>query len=215
MIRWLLLLSIGVGPLWSSVIVDYADPGTLAGDAINAGQWLRASWTVTREYRNVAITVPLRSWTDGQTFTLAAWLTSGTGPGAPDPIAMTSYTNATNSPTWLNVSLFSGLSLGPGTYYLTLSSNDAAGRLPGALWKDWAVPAITDEGATRNPFGAVGGGLGVMNPAYPPASTFQVPDEAPLLYTVTGDPVPEPSSLALIGAAILLARARSAARRFS
>jgi hypothetical protein len=216
-IRHLLLLSIGVAPLWSSVIVDYRDPGMFAGSAINASDWLQASWSVSRGYVNVAITVPLRSWTDGQTFTVTAWLTTGTGPGAPEPIAMKSYTNMTSSLMWLNVTLFAGLSLNPGTYYLTLSSNDGGGPFPGALWKDWNVPAITDEGATRNAFGVAAAGVfGVMNPTYPPASTFLFLEDcctAPLLYTVTGDPVPEPATLVVVLAASLVTGAASRWRR--
>jgi hypothetical protein len=216
-IRCLLLLSVGVASLWSSVIVDYPDPGMFAGNSINASQWLQASWSISRGYVNVAITVPLRSSTDGQTFTVTAWLTTGTGPGAPDPMAMTSYTNMTSSPTWLNVRLFSGLSLNPGTYYLTLSSNDVGGPFPGAVWKDWNVPAITDEGATRNAFGlAAAGVFGVMNPTYPPASAFLVLGDcctAPLLYTVTGDPVPEPATLVVVLAASVVTGAASKWRR--
>ena len=214
-IRYLLLLSVGIAPLRSSVIIDYLDPGMFSGDSINGSQWLQASWSVSRGYVNVAIRVPLRSGTDGQTFTVTAWLTTGTGPGAPDPIAMTSYTNMTSSPTWLNVRLFSGLSLNPGTYYLTLSSNDVGGPFPGAAWKDWNVPAITDEGATRNPFGVAAAGVfGVMNPTYPPASRFAVlVNNAPLLYTVTGDSVPEPPTLVVVLAASVVMDVASKWRR--
>ena len=89
--------------LRASVILDYPDPGNSAGDAVNANEFLQASWTLPRAYANVRIVVPLSSWTSGSMFTVSAYLTRGTGSGAPPPIAATSYSNTTQAVAWAGI----------------------------------------------------------------------------------------------------------------
>src|SRR5262249_36542518 len=98
--------------------------------------------------------------------------------------------------------LFTGLSLGSGTYYLVMASPSSSSI---AGWYGTDSPSTTaDTGVTGNPDAFVSTSNGSPNDAFPPASTFPGGGTI-LLCTVTGDPnvptTPEPSSFILVGLA--------------
>ena len=121
------------------------------------------------------------------------YLTNAIGPGTTvaNEIASTSFSGiiglATSHP-------FSGLTLGPGTYYLVLGNLN-----PGSGWQVVRSPVTTTgSGVTRNNDQVAIGGAA----AYPPASTFASipqgsgPNDSALSYQVTGDAaVPEPAAV--------------------
>src|SRR5438874_8505894 len=89
------------------------------------GQAYASSWTQTGRYTNVTITARLTSF--GRTDqTGRAYLTTALGPGTTvsSQIAFTSFTFPL---TLSEVTLFSGLTLEPGTYYLSMVGNSDSG----------------------------------------------------------------------------------------
>jgi hypothetical protein len=153
------------------------------------------SWTQTSAFTNVVISAGV----GGGFFTAPPgsgtfYLMNAIGPG-------TTVANQLNSTTFSGLvglstlPLFSGLTLGPGTYYLVLG-----GLASGSGWQETGSPfvpvIVTGSGVTNNPpLVVIGGGAG-----YPPASSFSsFPGQ--FFYQVTGDAVPEPATFfyALIG----------------
>jgi hypothetical protein len=184
------------------------------GPAVNAAQFESQGWTQTQNYADVSISVSLLSWTPGATFNITAYLTDGTGPAGPwSTLDTTSFSAETPDSSAENFLLFSGLTLGPGAYYLTLSSTDNAGGEPGALWPTECFVNCSSTlapGIVLLSQGFVNESFGVENIEYPPDSTFMTSSPA-LNLTVTGidppDPsVPEPATLpaVIIGMAGLL-----------
>jgi hypothetical protein len=174
---------------------------------VDSSFYQQTSWSQSADYTNVAI---------------SAWLFGTTGPGGYVPSAGTAYLTSTlpgvslqhalvfPDPAGLatHMLLFSGLYLQAGTYYLTLASSDPFG----GGWSDDlnggpGSSTTLDNGVTLGTHGfASPANLNVSNP---PASTFNPVSPQPF-FDVTGDPVPEPGSVALVGvaAAVLFARRR-------
>jgi hypothetical protein len=185
-----------------------------AGPSVNAGQFESQGWTQTGTYDEANISVALSSWTPGSTFNVTAYLTNAIGPLAQSPpIASTSFSGETPDSNPQTFLLFSGLTLGPGAYYLTLSSTDSNGAEPGALWLTECAsgcPKTLDSGVTLLAENFVNLSFGVENSAYPPASTFITFPGAFLNFILTDageSSVPEPETFraAMIGIAGLLA----------
>jgi len=153
-------------------------------------------------------------WTPGSTFNVTAYLTNTIGPLAISPaIAEASFSGETADSNPQTFLLFSGLTLGPGAYYLTLSSTDNTGVEPGALWATecaFGCPKTLDSGVTLLAENFVNPSFGVEDSAYAPASTFMSLPGAVLNLTLTDSressaPEPETSRAAMIGIAGLLA----------
>jgi hypothetical protein len=135
------------------------------------------SWTQTNTYYDVKITAPLYSVATDDTGT--AYLTRRMGPGttladqvATAPVAFPGYQNPSE------VVLFTGLTLGPGTYYLFITGGTN-------YWSSWTgtdQPTLaTDAGVTHN------GDVYVYQPAaYPPASTYYEHSWMRHIFSVTG-----------------------------
>jgi len=190
------------------------------------------TWTQSSTYDNVAITADLSFvlGTGATQYTLTAFLMSAIGPGTTTAQQLASSTLTDSNTGFTTRTLFSGLTLGPGTYYLVLwGPNDCSspGGGPGgtgcqttpseARWAATSSPSITTAP------GVTGGNELVANgpsPVYPPAQTF-VSSGGFVVFSVTGDPagggsgVPEPSSLSMLGLGVLgllgFARRRSQA----
>jgi hypothetical protein len=188
----------------ASVIVDVGSIGS-NGPAVQSGQYVQQQWTQTQAYQNVDIAIFLYSWSPDIPFHVSAFLTADTGPSAiPPPLATTSFTGVTANDVGQEFTLFSGLTLGPGTYYLTLSSTDVGAQV-GAIWLEGpATPLFVDTGITLAAPGFLDNTAGVT---YPPASVF-TPDTsapafaflAPLDFTMVSS-APEPSTVTMFAAA--------------
>ena len=186
---------------WTKAATIVAETGQDAyGWTANDSRFGIVSWTQVGAYEDVSIAVHLQTLeaNDGGT----AYLTTRIGPGTTlvNEVASAPFT----FPQTLNpseVTLFTGLSLGPGTYYLTVAggAND---------WSTWIGSAqqnvVTDVGVTFN------GDFHVFdNPApYAPASPY-FSDHPSMhhIFRVDGVAVavPEPRSwvLAIMGVCVL------------
>ncbi len=188
---------------------SYALGGT---DLTRWGAYLPYSvgWTQTGTYSDVSISADVNIGDVGTWF-----LTTQVGAGttAANEIASGTFGPFSNSganpyPRW--VTMTAGLTLGPGTYFLTLNG-DAYG---GGFRYD-SVPALAlGSGVT-----SAGESWGYCDPAntyqtcvgYAPADTV-FGDSLGLRVDVEGTPVPEPASLLLLGTGLAVVAAR---RRFA
>jgi PEP-CTERM motif-containing protein len=161
------------------------------------------SWSESKAYDDVTISALVDSFIVGQTPTADAYLTTRIGPGTSttDEIAHAQFTVPLNLPICspnscgANVTLFSGLNLGPGTYFLTMATDPTSVGTVG--WFPANPPTvIKDTGVTEGlSFIATAGA------SYPPASDFRI-FLYPMNFTVVA--VPEPAAWILIGLGTLL-----------
>ncbi len=209
-VAWILAVLFFAQLSGAGVIIDAEPQGTGSGLGVGTTEFEQQSWTETQSYTNVSISVFLASFAPSVPFQINAFLTTDTGASAtPPPLAMTSFSGVTasfNNPQ--NFLLFSGLTLGPGTYYLTLSGSDGPVEFPGILpapGSVWLVagpptPILLDTGVNLPTGGSCASCAG--SGAYPPTSVFTAE-------TVFGDPfaltvasVPEPSTMITMVTAI-------------
>jgi len=189
----------------AGVIIDISPN---AGSSFRVGgvysQVETISWTQTGTYTGVTISALVGS-VDGSSETVNAYLTDAIGPSAGSPIATASVT----VPSFATIggiteaTLFSGLTLGPDSYYLTLFNPDTTGRVN----IQWALGSSTTFGngvsgnseyyANTNP------NIGSPNTASPWQSVFLTSALYSDGFTVAGTATPEPSTFALFGAGLL------------
>jgi hypothetical protein len=168
-------------------------------------------WHQDVNVSDLSITVPLASFSVGPADQgINAFLTNSIGPGTTvaNQIASTYLPLASTRFPLTNYTLFSGLNLSPGDYYLTLAGTAVMGPGWGVNPTDTlagSTPGFTflSEGASTNP--TVENGLS----SYRPASTFFdiVPSASPAAYSlmlqldgdVSPTSTPEPAELGLIG----------------
>jgi hypothetical protein len=201
----MILLSAGLASAGTIVSVA-GTPGTgyfLGGSGPD--QVLVSSWTQTGSYMNVSISAELgnsSNYGNSGGDAISVYLTNQIGPGTTvaNQIASTSVSPATVDET---DTLFTGLSLGAGTYYLVLG---APGQF--AEWYGTGSPTVTtDSGVTGNFDSFADKPSNTPNDSFPPASNFDsnpADNNNNLLMTVTGNAVsaaPEPSTIVLAGLA--------------
>ncbi|MCL4813551.1 MAG: PEP-CTERM sorting domain-containing protein [Vicinamibacteraceae bacterium] len=201
---------IAATPAAADTIVSIA-PGIQSGPVIGGptNQYVAVSWTQADWWDDV--TIGAHVWTNSIAFTTGwAWLTAQVGPGTlpGSELAMTGFLFPASdaAPT----TMFSGLTLGPGTYYLVLSVDMSSVDVGYRGWRNGA----TDGNVPPSAVAATGPGvtfgdvlvtaLALSNPAYPPASIFgnNYPSVA---FSVTGtrrETVPEPTMLVLVGVGV-------------
>ena len=155
------------------------------------------SWAQIGSYTGVTIQAVLADGSN-ENATGTAYLSTSIGSGATalftDPFSFPNSGQAT-------LTLFSGLSLGPGTYYLVLAANfdnlDTA-------WLSSTNAVITmASGVSGNGFGVAG--FANVDSGDPPASTWTALNEN-LLFSVTGTQsgaTPEPPALILLGSGLM------------
>jgi hypothetical protein len=159
------------------------------------------SWTQPSLYTGVTIMAAVSSNNFGPNGAGTIWLTTKVGPGTTwlDVVASTELTGvpyAVEGPAVLT-ELFSGLTLGPDTYYLVLSSD---GKSPGLGWVLVKSPiSILAPGVTTATLVGLGGA------PFPPVYDGLFPETADLAYSITGTSpaVPEPASLCLFGTGLV------------
>jgi hypothetical protein len=157
-------------------------------------------WSQSDSYSNVNVSASVGSL-DGDSRAVSAYLSTGLGPASDAPVAMANVTVASfaSSGAIIPVTLFSGLTLGPGTYYLTLFGDLTAT----IAWAAASAVTVAPDASLAGQYSA-GGLFGSVNPANPWQSTFvSQPIDFffydPKGFTVTGiltAAVPEPSTLA-------------------
>ncbi len=158
--------------------------------------YLVASWTQTVDYSNVAISI--RGSGVSPAATGSAYLTSGMGPGttAADQVAFTVFDAPAAPSSW--ISLFSGLTLPPNSYYLTIIADPGSEILWDAT-SDSSVTISRGVGVTLvSPLlyhGLILSPLGGSLAPYPPASSG-IGFQNHLIIDVAS--VPEPSSVLLL-----------------
>jgi len=179
--------------------------GTFNGQAV--ADWIGETWTQTGTYNNVTITAQLNGGVSLPT-TANIYLLNNLGPGTTAGANQIAYEFETIPTATQGVTLFTGLTLGPGTYYL-LADEVSAG------WTGSSSPTYTTDTGVSNISeftnkGAIAG--------YSPDTSYQAVSGG-LIFSVTGKPavsgVPEPASFALVFPAlaglIFLARRRGQA----
>ena len=174
--------------------------GTLSTVFVNDPEGI--SWTAPGSYTDVAISAFLSSASANNNGTGTVYLTNRIGPGTTtaNQIAVTTLSGIAFEPSTAT-NLFSGLSLGPGTYYLITARNLGPGGLG---WEAFFGNSATmDPGVIINPEE-----LSLSEASYPPASNFFTAGDTAFNFDVTGNPVlpsvPEPSTLPLAGCGLLL-----------
>ncbi len=193
MILRILFLAAALPAFAGIIISESATPG----DCCN-GSAAYVSWTQTVTYTNVVITAnivgPEKDFDQG-----TAYLMSQIGPGttaANEIVAPGAYSSS--SPISIQMTLFSGLTLGPGSYFLVLAP------VKGLLeWDAGTTPFIESLGT-----GVTAGSAGYFSsPAvFVPASTPS--QTGSFIYSVTGDlggaSTPEPSTAAIVIAGLAI-----------
>jgi hypothetical protein len=178
-------------PVFGEVIVS----DTAGGTSGSISDFLAVSWTQTGTFNNVAIEAPLESDTPNFA-TGTAYLSNKLGAGAGNGNVLDTFNISTNNndPSTL-ISLFTGLTLGPGTYYLSIQPSSSL------FWIDAGSPVETLAGGVTQGADFIAPGT-VGTP--PISSTFQADTLTNPLFQVTGTPgttttaTPEPSMLFLL-----------------
>jgi hypothetical protein len=201
----LLLLCMPGLALGQGTIISVSGPPDTSGQyspRLEIGDFLAGiSWIASDAFSNVNISINLNADPGA---TAMAYLTTSIGPGTTinDEIASGSFGFPSTSSL---VSVLSGLYLQAGTYYLIIEGT-ASGNNGDGIWQGTPAPTLSSNPtviANREYFyeNSISG--------YPPAadqfsySTALVPN---FEFTITGTPIPEPSTLSLIflGSGVLI-----------
>lgn len=190
LVRLFLLLG-ALGILSNAATIVSVSSPLPGGSYPGLGVVAASSWSSSRTYTDVAIAAVLRGGVAQQG---TAYLMTQVGPGttSASEIARSSFLSpSADSP----VTLFAGLTLPAGTYYLVLAG--------GGRWLDalHSRTVVLDDGVTRNndliAFGS--------QSAYAPASAFLanagILGEPFFQYSVTT--VPEPATVKIVGSCLL------------
>jgi hypothetical protein len=193
-----------------------------SGTSGSTGGWQAVTWTETGSYTNVSIGANLAISNGLSTGTGIAYLVTALGPSATlaNLVATDPITVSGNPGVNTMTSLFTGLSLGPGTYYLLINPTDI-NMTDSLVWDGGGTPTQTlDTGVIQQADRMLSGT--VATPPYDSAniaSTLSVSH----LFSVTGTAVvgnsntPEPGTMGMLalglgGLGVFLRRKRVALR---
>jgi hypothetical protein len=191
-------LPLGASTIISTIngLAGYTGLGTF----FTTVQAAESSWTQTGGFTGVNIAVeidPAGSATISHTSTGTAYLMTLVGPGTSPANQLAnapfSVTGTQFNPTL--ETLFTNLTLGPGTYYLVLSA-------PASQSAGWDIATIPTTPTTAPGVTLVDGNRSGVEAAYPPATNFNTPFANLLEYSVTGTATPGPSTLGLFAAGL-------------
>lgn len=183
------------------------EPLCLGGDCFS--QTLMASWVSDVAFDAVSIFGEVGG--DDSSASLTAYLTTQVGAGTTTANQVASVTltpSALDSPGTL---LFSGLNLGPGTYYLVLSGPVVETTF--SYWYEYSTATVsTASGVSAGNFGMANTADALSEPdsSYAPASVFDAINAPLLSIQVTGTPTvttaqePAASSQLVIGLGLLV-----------
>jgi hypothetical protein len=187
-------LLVPTGLAFATPITIISATGGQNGQAILASP-VGESWTQTGAYTGVTISANLIG---GAGKTATAYLMNQIGPG-------TTALNEVTAPFLISdsiaastsITLFSGLTLSAGTYYLLIDGTNAPNPLG---WPGTISPTYTEDGGVS---GVQELGVSGTEASFSPASTFSTTSTA-VFFTVTGTPgatstAPEPGTLAMLG----------------
>lgn len=185
------LAALAVMPVQAQTIISVTGP-----NAFYATTGVYTSWTQTGSFSGVTIQAYLYS--GGGTATGTAYLVTQVGPGATSaqqigaaaPISVTSETPVATT-------LFTNLTLGPGTYYLVIS------RTTDLRWSMNTTAQsgiVTAAGVTSNPIAFAAPVAG-----YPPASTWVMKSGTSAFFSAAGGTVT--TSVPVLSPAAMLAMA--------
>lgn len=168
---------------------------------ITASQYNAVSFTFNADFTDVAIEASLTSSDGSAGGGGTAYLTNqlGAGTTAANIIAQTDFTFATVG-TFTDisfVSLFSGLSLDAGTYFVMFGAPFNPSTAGGGITLGTAVTYTTDPDVTVGDM--LFASSANIDAGFAPASTFSTSGLGNRVFRVTG--VPAPGSLALLGVA--------------
>lgn len=176
----------------ADIIAESVPAGPIFSFVVNSPEGV--FWTQTETYTDVSISAYLSSSGFDGDGSGTVYLTNAIGPGTTmaNEIAQISLSGLPSAPAPAT-NLFSGLTLGPGTYYLTSSD----GSLPGLAWENFDSVAVNVA-----PGGSIGPEVNIgisPPPAFPPAASLSA-FPVNFAFSVTGTPaaVPEPSSVPLL-----------------
>jgi hypothetical protein len=157
-----------------TIIISVTAPPSLS-TLIHGSSVVSTAWSQSKPYTGVSIAVLVNSALVGQTPMADAYLTTRIGPGTTvmDEIAHTRFTVpaelavCSEHSCGAMVTLFSGLSLGPGNYFVTMSPNAMSNGLVG--WFPSINPTVlVDTGVSKE-----ASFIAFAVASYPPASVFQ------------------------------------------
>lgn len=177
---------------------------------LNTSHWHALSFTFANTFTNVSITLPLSIYPAPYGGT--AWITNSIGPGttAANIVATSTFSNVNNNDFYVGpVTFFSGLTLGPGTYYFMVSVSSGGAMVEG-LHPNYNLVVSTAPGVSA------GSDYVALDPNYygccaqdmtfPPASNWTYPGNAGdyIPMTITGvSAVPEPGTLLLVATGVI------------
>ena len=208
----------GVLPAGASTIyIQDSGTGLIGSEFVGGGDLSRygvdqpwsVGWTQTGTYTNVSISADVNiTGSPGDppikpTDTGLSYLTTqvGTGTTVANQIASGNFFGPSNwasnpTPNW--ITLFTGLTLGPGTYYLTLDTTGYGGGWRVDTPSDLATlgSGVTPAGSL---YGYCDGSIDYPCGGYAPASTQYTDPGYLLRVDVEGTSVPLPGTLALLG----------------
>jgi hypothetical protein len=196
-------LFLPVGNAFADIVASQSGPDV--GDfTLDPGQTLAVSWTSSQSFTNVTVDVTLDGVVANGT-TIQAYLTDNIGASATaaDVLYSNSFANV-SGPQDETYTVFSGLTLDAGTYYLVLFD----GSESAAWWgSEGSEVQTSDPGVTIGLDQFAGNTMtdtSIVNVTNPFESQF-TPFDTGLHFSVTGDPsttttssVPEPSSTLML-----------------
>jgi hypothetical protein len=182
--------------------------------AVEPSQFMAESWTQSVTLTNVQILADLAA--DGGLSTGTVYLTNALGNGttsATNQVAINASAPFTAGDTAAFQTLFTGLTLGPGTYYLVVTGT-GPGQSDGNFWEAASpVTQVTATGITYNGL-FQSNGTGETQSGYAPSASFFSLSAFTLQFAVDStSTVPEPATYILTAGALLFFAAAKYAKQ--